>query len=54
MRAMLAVAITAAFVLVAWRNYSMVSADARPNVAKSIAPSAMTSNMPDMPQYVGP
>jgi hypothetical protein len=52
MRAMLAVAITAAFVLVAWRNYWMVSADAGPNVAKS----SIDSSVPDMPQpqYVGP
>jgi hypothetical protein len=53
MRTILAIAITATFVLVAWWNYS-TTADAGPNVAKSIDPTVMTSNAPDMPQYVGP
>jgi hypothetical protein len=53
MRAILAVAITATLVLVAWWNYS-TSADAGPNVAKSIDPTVMTLKAPDMPQYVGP
>ena len=51
MRTFLAVAIAASFILVAWWNYSL-SADA--GIGKSIDPAAMTSNAPDMPQYVGP
>jgi hypothetical protein len=50
MRTIVAVAITAAFVLVSF----WPSADAGPNVAKSIDQTAMTQNVPDMPQYVGP
>jgi hypothetical protein len=53
MRTILAVAIAATFVLVAWWNYS-TSADAGPDVAKSVAPTVMTLSAPDMPQYVGP
>jgi hypothetical protein len=56
MRAILVVAITATFVLVfgPWWNHA-TSADARgTNVANSIDPTVMTSNAPDMPQYVGP
>lgn len=56
MRAILAVAITATFVLVfgPWWNHSTV-ADARPNVA-SIDPTAMTLKAADMPtqQFDGP
>jgi hypothetical protein len=52
MRAIVAVSITA-FVLVARRNHS-TSADAGANVAKSIDPTLMTSNAPDMPRCVGP
>lgn len=52
MRTVLAVAITATFVLVTWRNH-VTSADAEANVAKSIGPTVVRSNVPDMPQYVG-
>lgn len=55
MRSILAVAITATFVLVVWWNHSTV-ADVGPNVAKSIDPTAMTLKAADMPtqQFVGP
>lgn len=53
MRTILAVTIAASFILLAWWNYSL-SADAGTRVAKSINPAGMTSNVPDMPQYVGP
>jgi hypothetical protein len=55
MRTILAVVIIATFVLVVgpWSIHSTV-ADARPNVAKSIDPSVMMSNAPEMRQYVGP
>jgi hypothetical protein len=55
MRSILAVAITATFVLVAWWNRSTV-ADAGPNLAESIDPTAMTLKAADMPtqQFVGP
>ena len=55
MRTILAVAITAAFVLVfgPWWNHS---ADAGRNVATSIDPTALTLNAGDMPtqQFAGP
>ena len=50
MRAILAFAITATFVLVL-RNIS-TSASAGQNVAKSVAPIVTTLNAADMPQYV--
>jgi hypothetical protein len=55
MRTMLAVAITATFVLVAFWNHA-TSGDAGPKVATSIDPTAMTLNATDMPtqQFVGP
>jgi hypothetical protein len=55
MRAILAVAITATFVLVAFWNHA-TSGDARPNVAKSIDPIAMMSDSAEMPtqEFVGP
>jgi hypothetical protein len=57
MRAILAVAITATFVLVIgpWWNHPTV-ADAGRNVAKSIDPIAMMSDAAEMPtqQFVGP
>jgi hypothetical protein len=58
MRTILAVAITATFVLIfgPWWNHA-TSADARQtNVANSIDPTAMTLNAGDMPtqQFVGP
>jgi hypothetical protein len=57
MRTILAVAITATFILVfgPWWPHSM-TADAGPNIAKSIDPTALTLNAPDMPtqQFVAP
>ena len=57
MRTILAVAITAAFVLVVgpWWNHS-TTADAGQSVAKSIDPTALTLNAGDMPtqQFAGP
>jgi hypothetical protein len=53
MRAILAVAITATFVLVAFWNHA-TSGDAGPNVAKSIDPTVTTLDAAGMPTYVGP
>jgi hypothetical protein len=55
MRTILAVAVTATFVLVGWWNYS-TSADSGLNVAKSTDSTAVTSNARDMSTqlYVGP
>jgi hypothetical protein len=53
MRAILAVVITATFVLVVgpWWNHS-TSADAGQSVAKSIDPTALTLNAADMPTQI--
>jgi hypothetical protein len=53
MRTILAIAITATFVLVAFWNHA-TSGDAGLNVAKSIDTTVTTLNAPDMPSYVGP
>jgi hypothetical protein len=54
MRAILAVAIVAAFVLVlgAWSIHS-TAADARPSVATPIDPAGTTLDAEGMPTYVG-
>jgi hypothetical protein len=58
MRAILAAAITATFVLVfgPWWNHATSADTRRTNVSNSIDPTALTLNAGDMPaqQFVGP